>query len=156
MKIKRVRIENFCCLHKVDIAFDEITSFIGPTGVGKSTVLRALDWFFNGEKSVALTTDDIHSAVAGAGGERISVEVEFDGLTDFDREALGRYAPDDAITVSIWRTWDDGEDKITGRALAYAPFDEIRSVTGGAMAKRRAYNALRESTPSLGLPPMRQ
>ncbi|WP_329284490.1 AAA family ATPase [Streptomyces sp. NBC_00691] len=153
MKIKRVRIENFCCLHKVDIAFDEITSFIGPTGVGKSTVLRALDWFFNGEKSVALTTDDIHSAVAGAGGERISVEVEFDGLTDFDREALGRYAPDDAITVSIWRTWDDGEDKITGRALAYAPFDEIRSVTGGAMAKRRAYNALRESTPSLGLPP---
>ncbi|MET9373902.1 AAA family ATPase [Streptomyces sp. NPDC002992] len=41
MKIKRVRIENFCCLHQVDIAFDEITSFIGPTGVGKSTVLRA-------------------------------------------------------------------------------------------------------------------
>ncbi|MEU4076347.1 ATP-dependent endonuclease [Streptomyces venezuelae] len=153
MKIKRVRIENFCCLHKVDIAFDEITSFIGPTGVGKSTVLRALDWFFNGEKSVALTTDDIHSAVAGAGGERISVEVEFDGLTDFDRDALGRYAPDDATTVSIWRTWDNGEEKITGKALAYAPFDEIRSVLGGAMAKRRAYNELRESTPSLGLPP---
>ncbi|WP_137992475.1 ATP-dependent nuclease [Streptomyces vilmorinianum] len=151
MKIKRVRIENFCCLHKVDIAFDEITSFIGPTGVGKSTVLRALDWFFNGEKSVALTTDDVHSAVA-EGGERISVEVEFDGLTDFDRDALGRYAPDDATTVSIWRTWDNGDDKITGKALAYAPFEEIRGVPGGAMPKRRAYNDLQESTPRLGLP----
>ncbi|MEU6555711.1 AAA family ATPase [Streptomyces sp. NPDC046915] len=51
MKIKRVRIENFCCLHKVDVSFEEITSFIGPTGVGKSTVLRALDWFFNGERA---------------------------------------------------------------------------------------------------------
>lgn len=152
MKIKRVRIENFCCLHEVDIAFDEITSFIGPTGVGKSTVLRALDWFFNGEKSIALTTEDVHSAVAAGGGERISVEVEFDGLTDFDRAALGRYAPDDAGAVSIWRTWDNGEDKITGKALAYAPFEGVRSVSGGAMPKRSAYNTLRASDPGLGLP----
>ncbi|MFF3733610.1 AAA family ATPase [Streptomyces sp. NPDC002476] len=41
---------------QVDIAFEEITCFIGPTGVGKSTVLRALDWFFNGERSVSLST----------------------------------------------------------------------------------------------------
>lgn len=152
MKIKRVRIENFCCLHKVDIAFDEITSFIGPTGVGKSTVLRALDWFFNGEKSVALTTDDVHSAAAETDTKRLSVEVEFDGLTAFDRDALGRYAPDDATTVSIWRTWDDGDDKITGKALAYAPFEEIRGLSGGALQRRRAYNDLRESNPALGLP----
>ncbi|MGW6611901.1 ATP-dependent nuclease [Streptomyces erythrochromogenes] len=151
MQIKRVRIENFCCLYKVDIAFEEITSFIGPTGVGKSTVLRALDWFFNGEKSIALTTEDIHSAVAG-GSERISVEVEFDGLSDFDRTALGRYAPDDADTVSIWRTWEDGADKITGKALAYAPFEEIRSMAGGAIPKRRAYNELQNRVPGLGLP----
>ncbi len=101
MKIKRVRIQNFYCLHKVDISFEEITSFIGPTGVGKSTVLRALDWFFNGEKEVGLSTDDLHSA---ADGDRISVEVEFDSLTAYDRESLGRYAPEGAESVSIWRT----------------------------------------------------
>ncbi|MYW53479.1 AAA family ATPase [Streptomyces sp. SID8376] len=148
MKIKRVRIENFCCLHKVDVSFEDITSFIGPTGVGKSTVLRALDWFFNGEKGVSLSDDDVHSA---AEDSRISVEVEFDGLTDHDRQTLGRYAPDGAASVSIWRTWQSGEDKITGKALAYGPFEEVRK-NERAMELRRAYDQLKDSDPSLGLP----
>ncbi|MEU0701506.1 ATP-dependent endonuclease [Streptomyces bacillaris] len=148
MKIKRVRIENFCCLHKVDVSFEDITSFIGPTGVGKSTVLRALDWFFNGEKGVALSDDDVHSA---AEADRISVEVEFDRLTDHDRQTLGRYAPDGTASVSIWRTWRNGEDKITGKALAYGPFEEVRK-NEKAMELRRAYDQLKDSDPSLGLP----
>ncbi|MFD7128160.1 MULTISPECIES: hypothetical protein [Streptomyces] len=78
-----------------------MTSFIGPTGVGKSTVLRALDWFFNGERSLSLSDGDVHSAAKGA---RIVVEVEFDGLTAHDRETPGRYAPDGAESVSVWRT----------------------------------------------------
>ncbi|MFF3407738.1 ATP-dependent endonuclease [Streptomyces sp. NPDC002742] len=148
MKIKRVRIENFCCLHKVDVSFEEITSFIGPTGVGKSTVLRALDWFFNGEKSLSLSDDDVHSATEGG---RISVEVEFDGLTGHDRGTLGRYAPEGAESVSIWRTWQNGEDKITGKALAYAPFEDVRRHKK-ATPLRAAYKELMESDPSLRLP----
>jgi ABC-type phosphate transport system ATPase subunit len=36
-------------LKDVTIPFDSITTFIGPNGTGKSTVLRALDWYFNGK-----------------------------------------------------------------------------------------------------------
>ena len=151
MKIKRVRIENFCCLRSLDVSFDSITSLIGPTGVGKSTVLRALDWFFNGEKGGILSEEDVHSAAAT---KRIRVEVEFDGLTASDRSALGHYAPDGLETLSIWRTWENGEDRITGKALAYPPFERIREGVGNR-EKTAAYKALRDQDPGLGLPVVR-
>ncbi|MGW5971225.1 ATP-dependent nuclease [Streptomyces sp. NPDC055186] len=151
MKIKRVRIENFCCLRSFDVSFDSITSLIGPTGVGKSTVLRALDWFFNGEKGGTLSEEDVHSA---AETKRIRVEVELDGLTPSDRSALGHYAPDGLETLSIWRTWENGEDRITGKALAYPPFERIRE-GAGSREKTAAYKALREQDPALGLPAVR-
>jgi energy-coupling factor transporter ATP-binding protein EcfA2 len=151
MKIKRVRIENFCCLRSLDVSFDSITSLIGPTGVGKSTVLRALDWFFNGEKGGILSEEDVHSAAAT---KRIRVEVEFDGLTASDRSALGHYAPDGLETLSIWRTWENGEDRITGKALAYPPFERIREGAGNR-EKTAAYKALRDQDPGLGLPAVR-
>ncbi|MFF3932489.1 ATP-dependent nuclease [Streptomyces hirsutus] len=151
MKIKRVRIENFCCLRSLDVSFDSITSLIGPTGVGKSTVLRALDWFFNGEKGGILSEEDVHSA---AETQRIRVEVEFDGLTDSDRAALGHYAPKGVESLSIWRTWENGEDRITGKALAYPPFEQIRQGTG-SRERTAAYKALRDSDPALGLPAVR-
>ncbi|WP_328544102.1 ATP-dependent nuclease [Streptomyces europaeiscabiei] len=148
MKIKRVCIENFCCLRTLDVSFDAITSLIGPTGVGKSTVLRALDWFFNGDKGGGLGEEDVHSA---AEGKRIRVEVEFDGLTASDRVALGYYAPDGVETMRIWRTWEDGDDRITAKALAYPPFDEIRRQEG-KREKGNAYKVLREGNPGLDLP----
>ncbi|MFI2506694.1 AAA family ATPase [Streptomyces sp. NPDC018972] len=151
MKIKRVRIENFCCLRSLDVSFGSITSLIGPTGVGKSTVLRALDWFFNGEKGGTLSEEDVHSA---AETKRIRIEVEFDGLTASDRSALGHYAPDGLETLSIWRTWENGEDRITGKALAYPPFERIRG-GAGSREKTAAYKALREQEPALGLPAVR-
>lgn len=149
MKIKRVRIENFRCLREVDIAMEDITSFLGPTGAGKSTVLRALDWFFNGEKVVGLEDEDLHSS---GDGTRITVEVEFHGLTASDREALGpRYAPPGADSLIVWRTWESGEDKITAKGLAYPPFEKVRQESG-AMPQRRAYASLQEERPELGLP----
>ncbi|MGW5095634.1 ATP-dependent nuclease [Streptomyces nodosus] len=151
MKIKRVHIENFCCVRSLDVSFDSVTSLIGPTGVGKSTVLRALDWFFNGEKGGTLSEEDVHSA---AETQRIRVEVEFDGLTESDRAALGHYAPAGVHTLSIWRTWENGEDRITGKALAYLPFERIRQ-GAGSREKTSAYKALRESDPALGLPAVR-
>ncbi|MDL4820785.1 AAA family ATPase [Actinomadura opuntiae] len=147
MRIQRVAIKNYRCLRDVDIRFDGITTFIGPNGVGKSAVLRALDWFFNGTAQT-LTEEDVW---AGAEDRQISVEVEFGDLTDLDRAHLGKYAAGSAETVRLWRRWEDGTDKLSGHALAYPPFDEIRRATG-AMEQRRRYKALCEARPELGLP----
>lgn len=146
--MKRARIQNFRCLVDAEVGFDGVTSIIGPNGVGKSTVLRALDWFFNGEKSVSLTDSDVCESGTS---QKIMVEVEFDSITPEDRAELGSYTPDGVDNLILWRSWENGEDKITGKALAYPAFQHIRSESG-AMEKRRAYNRLREDEPHLGLP----
>ncbi|MFE1842275.1 ATP-dependent nuclease [Streptomyces werraensis] len=148
MRMIRARIENFRCLQLAEVRFDNVTSIIGPNGVGKSTILRALDWFFNGEKGTSLSVDDL---CVNAKGSRILVEVEFDSLTPDDRNELGYYAPEGVDSVLIRRTWQNGEDKITGKGLTFPPFELVRSQLS-ATAKRKAYNTLREERPELSLP----
>ncbi|MFJ2770059.1 ATP-dependent nuclease [Streptomyces sp. NPDC087300] len=148
MRMLRARIENFRCLQSAEVHFNDVTSIIGPNGVGKSTILRALDWFFNGEKATSLSTDDL---CVDATSGKIRVEVEFDSLSPTDREELGHYAPAGVDTVTIWRTWENGDDKITGKGKTFPPFEEVRSQST-ATNKRRAYNSLREAQPALELP----
>lgn len=150
MRIQRVAIKNYRCLRDVDIRFDEVTTFIGPNGVGKSAVLRALDWFFNGTAQ-SLTDEDVW---AGADRKQISVEVQFCDLTDLDRAALGKYAAGGAQTVRLWRRWEDGTAKLSGHAQAYPAFEDVRRLER-AGERTAAYRALRDARPELGLPAAR-
>jgi putative ATP-dependent endonuclease of OLD family len=148
MKIQSVRIENFRTLKDVTVVFDSVTTFIGPNGTGKSTVLRALDWYFNG-KVGALTEKDCSF---GATDEDIEVQVTFDGMTDKDREELGKYAPAGVATFTAWkRRSPDGSESLSANSKSYAPFNAIRE-KGSAGDKKTAYNELRASDASLGLP----
>lgn len=53
MQIKRATLKNFRGYKgEVDIEFQNLTVFIGKNDVGKSTVLEALDVFFNDGKGV--------------------------------------------------------------------------------------------------------
>ena len=100
MKIQSVRIKNFRLLKDVFITFDSVTTLIGPNGTGKSTVLRALDWFFNGGKGCELADKDCSF---GSVDEDIEVRVTFSNLTEKDREALEKYAPAEATTFTAWK-----------------------------------------------------
>jgi predicted ATP-dependent endonuclease of OLD family len=48
MRVARVRIRNFRCLEELDLNVDDITVLVGANGTGKSSVLHALGWFFEG------------------------------------------------------------------------------------------------------------
>ena len=53
MRIKRIEIEGFRGYKdRTQIDFDDLTVFVGKNDVGKSTVLEALDLFFNDGKGV--------------------------------------------------------------------------------------------------------
>jgi predicted ATP-dependent endonuclease of OLD family len=148
MKIQTVRIRNFRTLKDVTIPFDSVTTFIGPNGAGKSTVLRALDWFFNG-KPGSLTEKDCSF---GATGEDIEVQVTFADISEKDREALGKYAPEGVTTFTAWKQRKpDGAESLSANSKSYEPFNAIRGKTSAA-EKKAAYNELRASDASLGLP----
>lgn len=148
MKIQSARIKNFRTLKDVTVPFDSVTTFIGPNGAGKSTVLRALDWFFNG-KPGSLTEKDCSF---GAIDEDIEVQITFSDLTEKDREALGKYAPEEAVTFTAWkRRGPDGAESLSANSKSYVPFNSIRG-KGSAAEKKAAYNDLRGADASLGLP----
>ncbi len=149
MKIKSVSIKNFRALKDVTINFDSVTTFIGPNGTGKSTILRGLDWFFNGNKGGELTERDCSF---GSVDEGIEVQVTFTALTDNDREALGKYAPESASTFTAWKRWNpDGSEVLSANAKSYPAFNKIR-VHNSSGDKKVAYNELRSSEPTLELP----
>lgn len=148
MKIQSVRIQNFRTLKDVTIPFDAVTTFIGPNGAGKSTVLRALDWFFNG-KPGSLTEKDCSF---GAVDQNIEVQITFSDLTGKDREALGKYAPEGAVTFTAWkRRSPDGADFLSANAKGFPSFNPIKAANG-ATTKKELYSALRADKPGLGLP----
>jgi len=149
MKIQSVQIKNFRTLDDVAIPFDSVTTFIGPNGAGKSTVLRALDWFFNG-KPGSLTEKDCSF---GATERAIEVAVTFEDLSDSDRDALGKYAPEGVSTFTAWRRrLPDGSDTLSANAKSFPDFNEIKAASG-ATAKKTLYADLRRSQQGLNLPP---
>lgn len=149
MRIKTVHIQNFRTLEDVTIDFDSITTFIGPNGAGKSTVLRAVDWFFNGKPGDLVDED----CSFGNAKHPISVSVTFDALTEKDREALEKYAPEGSKTFAAWKTrHPDGSETMSANTRSFALFNQIRMAVSAA-EKKTHYGELRNSRPELNLPP---
>lgn len=144
MRIASVRIENYRCLKDVTVEFDDLTVMVGANGSGKSTALRALDWFFNGGD---LESDDIYRHQDEA---TVRVSAVFAEFTDSDREALGSYAGGD--TAMLTRTWSAStrQGKLTGRAFTFPDFTNIRRIEG-AVERRTRYNTYVAEHPELGL-----
>lgn len=149
MKIQRVKITNFRLLSAVDVPFDAITTLIGPNGAGKSSILRGLDWFFNGSKTGDLTEDDCSF---GSIDTAIEVEVTFGDITATDRAVLGKYAPPGSSTFTAWkRRTPEGDEYLSANAKGLPEFSEIKA-ENAATPKKEKYNALRESRADLELP----
>lgn len=148
MKIQSIHIRNFRALQDVIIPFDSVTTFIGPNGAGKSTVLRALDWFFNGKPGYLTEKDCSFGAI----DQDIEVQVTFSNLTEKDREALGKYAPEGVNMFTAWkRRSSDGTEMLSANAKGFPDFNAIKAAS--AVAEKKAlYANLKTSRPELELP----
>lgn len=82
MKIKTIKIKNFRSYKdEVEIEFGDLTAFVGKNDIGKSTVLEALDIFFNDGKGVIkLDKDDVNKQALAAGDTETVISVCFEEL----------------------------------------------------------------------------
>lgn len=89
---------------------------------------------------------------SGSSEAKVRVRVAFDGLTATDRKTPGeKYAPTTASTFTAWRTWSPGEDKMTGNAFVFPPFEEVRGATSVG-EKKAAWLKVVDAHPDLDLP----
>lgn len=84
MRIKSVTLKNFRrYANEVRIDFDDLTAFVGKNDAGKSSILEALDIFFNdGKGCVKLDKNDINKDESGDGNNEITIGVCFEDLPD--------------------------------------------------------------------------
>lgn len=82
MKIKKIKIKNFRSYKdEVEIELGDLTAFVGKNDIGKSTVLEALDIFFNDSKGVIkLDKDDINKQALASNDNEIVISVCFEEL----------------------------------------------------------------------------
>lgn len=79
MKIKSLRIKNFrgYC-DETTINFEDLTAFVGQNDMGKSSILEALDIFFNDSKGVVkLDKDDVNVGARANQDNEISIAICF-------------------------------------------------------------------------------
>lgn len=88
MKIDTVKIKNFRGYsNETKIKFNNLTVFVGKNDIGKSTILEALDIFFNAKKAAAkLVKEDINIDMKAKGDLETTISVIFDG--DFEKITL--------------------------------------------------------------------
>jgi hypothetical protein len=82
MKIKTVKIKNFRSYKdEVEIEFGNLTAFVGKNDIGKSTILEALDIFFNDSKGIIkIDKDDINKQALEINDTETIISVCFEEL----------------------------------------------------------------------------
>ena len=83
MKIEKLILSNFRSYKdEITISFDDLNVFVGRNDIGKSTILEALDIFFNeGKGIIKMDKDDINKQAKEEGNSEIKIGVVFGRFT---------------------------------------------------------------------------
>lgn len=117
MKLVSVEIENIRCYKDpVKVQIDDLTTFIGKNDIGKSTVLEALEIFFNND-TVKISQDDANISNAN---KLVCITCEFTNLPDriildsgYDTTLKDEYLLTSESTLKIKKVFDCGKKSIS-------------------------------------------
>ncbi len=153
MKIKTIKIQNFKSFQDEIIRLDRYSCFVGPNGVGKSTVLAALNVFFRDQTS---STTDINKLIDedyfGKNTQNpIRITVTFDDLNSRAQEELSDYVRQGELVVTAEAIFNHdtgiGQVKHYGNRLGmseFRPFFEVEKTGAKATELSTIFEALRQ------------
>ncbi len=124
MQIEKVEIKNFRSIRKEEIGFDLLTTFIGRNGVGKSTVLHAIEFFYTINAKIDI--EDFHAKDTS---QPISVAITYSGLSNAEAKEFASYIADSRLTVKKMASIENGEvsQKYYGTSLQIPQFADVLS-----------------------------
>jgi hypothetical protein len=132
--IEKVNIENFRCIKGAEVSFDEITAFVGRNGVGKSTVLYALDSFYNPGAQYSQLDYYDHQII----DTTIRIRVTYSGLRPDELNEFNSYIHNGTLVVT--KVINQGGARYFGAVAQIPTFAELRKQ--GAVDKRNGLRAL--------------
>lgn len=160
MRIQSVRIKNFRAFKDVKIDFEkDYTCFVGENSVGKSTVLNALNIFFqqdeNQQSYTKLGKSEFHQENID---EPIEITVTFSDLNSYEQQELSSHYRHGVIVCKTIAKFNKGkeygyaepEQKIARRGIEdFTSF--FKAEKGGSLVPdlRNIYEGFKKNHPSL-------
>ena len=129
MQIEKIEIENFRSIRKAEVCFDDITAFLGRNGAGKSTVLYALEAFYN--VGAQYSELDYYNHVMA--NTSIRIRITYGKLLQDEVEEFGSYVQGGKLVVS--KVINAGGARYYGTTMQIPAFAQLRTL--GANDKRR-------------------
>lgn len=104
MKLKAVHIKNFRCYKDISVDFDDLTTFIGKNDIGKSTILEALEIYFNNEL-VKIDQGDLNKDAQKSGDNLVEITCDFcdlpSELKEDPEDKNGLRLQDEYLTLDV-------------------------------------------------------
>jgi len=153
MKIKSIRIKNFRSFQDETIGLNRYSCFVGANGAGKSTVLAALNVFFQEKASSAtdITKLSDEDYFAKNTATPINITVTFDELGQAAQDQLAAYVRQGELVVTAEAVYDQatgiGQVRHFGQRLGMEelrPFFEAEKAGAKAGELTSIFDAIRQ------------
>lgn len=148
MRLASLRVQNFRCLKGVEVDLRPVTPLIGANGSGKSSVLRALQFFFG---EYQLSAEDVRGRQPDID---VRVGVTFDDLPEDIADELSPWmAEDGSVTITKVASVEEGtvQTGFESNRRQVPEFQEIRDLPTAPEQVER-YRELRQIEPYTDLP----
>lgn len=137
MLIEKIELKNYRSIKDAELELDNLTVFLGRNGSGKSTILNAIETFYN--LSIDISEEDFHNRNIEL---PIEIRITFNNLKEEEKQEFATYIRDNKLIVTKRITKENGKfsQKYYAASMQLQEFAEIRSIPG----KRDQVNAWKE------------